>query len=156
MHVVQELLEQRLQHGLVVCLEGRVEQRVVGLVLVAAGVEVGRVGRQARQQVLKQRVDEVLDVGVVELERSARRLGAVPLPRVDAVGIAEAGIRLVDANVARHVDFDDDLDSAVHAVLLDAGEIAGRVAQALVIRALFRQQRQGGNLQRPGLRIGSV
>lgn len=137
--VVQELLEQWLQHTLVVCFQCRVEQRVVRPVLVAAGVEIGRVGRQARQQIFKQRVEELFDVGIVQLEGSAGRLGAVPLPRVHAIGIAEAGIRLFNSNMAWHIDFDNDLNTSVHAVLLYTGQITGRVAQSLVVGALLSQ-----------------
>lgn len=156
MNVGKEPVEQGLQDSHVVGLQIRVEDGVVGSVLITTSVEVGRVRRDTGQKILKQSINELLDLGVVELESTARGLGAVVLVGALVIGDSEAGVSLLNTNVAGHVNLHDDLNTTVDTILIDALDVCGRVGQAGSIGTLLCQKWQGRDLQRPRLGLSNV
>ncbi|KAI6754293.1 hypothetical protein HG530_012807 [Fusarium avenaceum] len=155
--IVDKLLQKRCQDTSLVGAHIRIKPGVVVVQLVSTSVEISAVRGDAREKVIEQGVEEVIDVGAVHSERTTWGLFAPPLIRLLVVSDNEVLVReLNNANVAGHVNLQDYLDSTVDTVLLDASEILGRVGLALVVSSLLSQFGQGGNLKRPGLRVSNV
>lgn len=138
-----EFLQQRLQHLARVGLETGVDHGVIGVELITTGVEVGGVRRDTRQKIVKQGIDEIVNLGVVEREGTTWWLGAVVLVRHLLVGNNKIAVsKFNNANVTGHVDFGVDLNTAVDTVLENARKVGGRIDKAWVVGALLRQLRQ--------------
>lgn len=154
---VDELLQQGLQDGGLVALDVGVEHGVVSVELVTTGVEVCAVWSDARQKVVEQGVEEAVHLGVVDGKGTARWLGAVVLVRHLFVGNNEIAVSELDnTDMARHIDFRNDLNTAGDTVLENASKVCRSVDEAGVVGTGLGQLRQRGDHQRPRLRVGDV
>ena len=120
MGVVDEGLQEGLDNGGGVAVDGGVDSVGFGVDFVAARVEEAAKGGYTGEEVREERGDEVGDVGGVEFQLAGRGLGRVGGPGLFVPRCDEVRVSICDGGgMAGSVDFEVDLDPAVRSVGLD-------------------------------------
>lgn len=135
MVVIDEGLDQGLQHRALIRPDGIIEAIRVDVHLVTACVKICTVRRQPGQQIFPKSMQEVVDGGRIEFQRTTWGFSSIRAPiRLDVVGSNQIRVgKSDDGGVAGHVDFDVDLDAPIHSILLNLRELLRTIGEPLPV-----------------------